>query len=109
VELDFPVLWRALAPGAPEPVPEYRFHPRRRWRFDWCFPAEQIAVELDGGQWRAGGGRHNTDRDREKINTAEAMGYHVLRFSHQALRSDPAGCIELVRAALCRVRQEGGA
>jgi len=109
VELDFPLLWRTLAPGAPEPVPEYRFHPRRRWRFDWCFPAEQIAVELAGGGWRAGGGRHNTDRDREKINTAEAMGYHVLRFSHQALRSDPAGCIELVRAALGRVRQEGGA
>ena len=99
--LDFLTLWRALAPGdLPGPVPEYRFHPTRRWRFDWCWPDRRVAAEIDGGQWTAGGGRHNTDRDRQKLNTAAALGWRVLRFSHTALETDPAGCVDLAAAAL---------
>lgn len=99
--LDFLTLWRALAPGdLPGPVPEYRFHPVRRWRFDWAWPARRVACEIDGGQWRAGGGRHNTDPDREKLNTAAALGWRVLRFSHTALETDPAGCVGLAVGAL---------
>jgi very-short-patch-repair endonuclease len=110
MDLDFVTLWRALAPGdLPGPVPEYRFHPVRRWRFDFAWPSSPrggVAVEVDGGQWRAGGGRHNTDRDREKLNTAAALGWRVLRFSHAALETDPAGCVELAAAAL--VLGDGG-
>lgn len=78
----------------------YRFHPTRRWRFDFAWPARRVACEIDGGQWRAGGGRHNGDPDREKLNTAAALGWRVLRFSHQALEHDPAGCVELAAAAV---------
>jgi very-short-patch-repair endonuclease len=96
--LDFLTLWVALAPGdLPGPVPEYRFHPVRRWRFDFSWPSSArggVAVEA------AGGGRHNTDPDREKLNTAAALGWRVLRFSHTALETDPAGCVELAAAAL---------
>jgi very-short-patch-repair endonuclease len=99
-EHDFVALWRMLAPEAPEPTPEYRFHPVRRWRFDFAWPTEGVAVEIDGGQWRAGGGRHNTDADRVKLNTAAALGWRVLHFSHSALAADPEGCIELTRAAV---------
>ena len=35
---------------------EYRFHPARRWRFDVAWPAQRIAVEVDGGQWIPGTG-----------------------------------------------------
>lgn len=28
---------------------EYRFHPHRRWRFDFFFPQYQMAVEVEGG------------------------------------------------------------
>lgn len=101
MEADFVTLWRVLAPhGLPTPCLEYRFHPVRKWRFDLAWPAERVAAEIDGGQWRAGGGRHNTDSDREKLNVAAALGWRVLRFSHTALASDPAGCVELVAAAL---------
>jgi very-short-patch-repair endonuclease len=100
-ELAFLSLWQMLAPDAPEPTPEFRFHPVRKWRFDFAWPQQWVAVEIDGGQWTAGGGRHNTDKDREKLNTAAARGWRVLRFSHSALATDPAGCIELTRAALC--------
>ena len=27
---------------------EYRFHPERKWRFDWALPERMIAFEYDG-------------------------------------------------------------
>ena len=97
--VDFLILLRALAPALPEPVPEHRFC-ERRWRFDYAWRIAHVAVEIDGGQWKAGGGRHNTDADREKLNEAAAYGWRVLRFSHRQLESDPQMCIDQLRRAL---------
>ena len=33
----------------PEATPEYRFHPERRWRLDWAWVPNKIALEVDGG------------------------------------------------------------
>ena len=98
-EAAFSLALRALAPEL-EPVPEYRFHPSRRWRFDFAFPAARLAVEIDGGQWAPRGGRHARDSDREKTNAAAALGWRVLRFSPQQVQSAPADCIAVLRAAL---------
>ena len=82
---------------------EYWFAaPWRQWRFDYALPARMVAVELDGMAWQAGGGHHNTDKDREKQNSAAALGWRVLHFTSAALRSDPAACIALLRRALER-------
>lgn len=74
--------------GLPEPRFEYRFHPKRKWRFDIAFdmanfPSHaKIAVEVQGGIWIQGGGRHNRGaamlKEWEKLNTAAAMGWRVL-------------------------------
>lgn len=81
---------------------EYRFHPTRRWRFDLAWPNHKVAVECDGMVWQAGGGRHNTDKDREKINTASSMGWTVLRFSGKQIKSDPHSCINFLKDALLK-------
>ena len=82
---------------------EHRFDTVRRWRFDYAWPSQRVAVEIDGGQWVRNGGRHNRDSDREKLNQAAAQGWRVLRFSTQQLERDPQGCVELLRRALqCR-------
>ena len=86
--------------GLPAPQLEYRFHSERRWRFDLAWPEYHLAVELDGGEWLARGGRHNTDADREKLNHAAVLGWRVLRFSGQMLERDPWGCRDLVAAAI---------
>ena len=69
-----------------KPVTQYRFHPTRQWRFDYAFPWKRLAVEIDGGQWQAHGGRHNTDADREKLNEAAKLGWRVLRYSGTMLK-----------------------
>ena len=70
-----------------EPVKEYRFHPTRKWRFDYAIPALKIAVECDGGVWT--GGRHVRPqgylRDMEKFNAAAELGWIVLKFTPQQL------------------------
>lgn len=64
-----------------ECVKEFKFHPKRRWRFDYAIPEHKIAVEVEGGVWT--GGRHTRPQgflgDIEKYNTATLMGWRVFR------------------------------
>lgn len=65
------------------PEREYRFHPERKWRFDFAWPEHMLAVEIDGGAWT--GGRHvrgsGFTRDCEKMTEAALMGWRVLRLT----------------------------
>lgn len=58
---------------------EYKFHPDRKWRFDFANSDSKIAVEVNGGQWAKSG--HSTgrglQRDAEKLNAAQGMGWKV--------------------------------
>lgn len=71
------------------PIPEYRFHPERRWRFDFAWPDHLVALEVEGGVWS--GGRHTRPRgflaDIEKYNAATTLGWRVLRTTPEALYS----------------------
>lgn len=64
-------------------VKEHRFHDTRKWRFDYAFPDQRVAVEVDGAVWAQG--RHNRPAgyvaDMEKLNTAASMGWLVLRIT----------------------------
>lgn len=68
-----------------ECVKEYKFHPDRRWRFDFAIPEYKIAIEIDGGVWTYG--RHNRAQgyiaDMAKFNEAAALGWVVLKFTPQ--------------------------
>lgn len=61
-------------------VPEHGFHPGRKWRFDFAWPAERLAVEVQGGIWSHG--RHTRGaalkQEWEKLNTAAVMGWRIL-------------------------------
>ena len=87
-------------------VREYRFHPVRKWRFDYAIPALKIAVECDGGVW--GYGRHNRPKgyikDMEKFNAAAESGWVVLKFTPQQLMTH--GTIETLRVTIARRVEE---
>lgn len=89
-----------------EPVKEYRFHPTRKWRFDYAIPALKIAVECDGGVWT--GGRHVSPKgymkDMEKFNAAAELGWVVLKFTPQQLVT--IGTIETLRATIAKKVEE---
>lgn len=72
-----------------EPVAEYRFHETRKWRFDFAYPEQQIAIEVEGGTWV--NGRHTRgkgyEQDCEKYNTAALRGWAVLRFTSGMITS----------------------
>ena len=65
------------------PRREYRFHPTRKWRFDFAEPDAKIAAEIEGGTWS--NGRHvrgsGFERDCEKYNQAALLGWRVFRFT----------------------------
>ena len=69
---------------------EVRFHPVRRWRFD--FVVQGYAVEIEGGVYRKS--RHTTGngytKDCEKYNEAALMGWRVLRFTTEMVKSGKA-------------------
>ena len=88
------------AHGLPEPVPEFRFNNERRWRFDWCWPAHFLALEIQGGIWTRG--RHTRGaallKEYEKLNAAAIAGYRVLFV--QPAQVESGYVFELVKLAL---------
>lgn len=66
-----------------ECIKEFKFHPERRWRFDYAIPQYKIALEVEGGVWTQG--RHTRPQgflgDIEKYNTATLMGWRVFRIT----------------------------
>jgi len=74
------------------PVSELKFHPVRKWRFDWAWPDLRAALELNGGTFT--GGRHirgiGYERDCEKIAVAMTMGWAVLSVTTRQFRSGVA-------------------
>lgn len=73
-----------------ECIKEYKFHPTRKWRFDYAIPEHKIALEVEGGVWT--GGRHTSPKgflgDMEKYNTATIMGWRLLRTTPDRLCSN---------------------
>jgi very-short-patch-repair endonuclease len=81
LESKFALYWRVIQ--GPPLVPEHRFHPIRKWRFDFAHPAARVAVELEGGIWS--GGRHTRGAgykgDCEKYNEATLGHWAIFRLT----------------------------
>ena len=73
-------LWLRVE-GMPQGTREHRFHPTRKWRFDWAWPERKVAVEIEG--LTPQGGRHQTIKgflgDAEKYEAALRLGWRVYR------------------------------
>jgi len=87
------LFWRAV--NGPKLVREHRFHPSRRWRFDFAHPETKTAIEIEGGTWT--GGRHTRGSgfisDAEKYNEAAICGWVVFRLPGPLVGVEWAGRI----------------
>lgn len=74
------------------PTKEHKFHDKRKWKFDFAFLREMVAIECEGGVWT--NGRHTRGSgfiaDIEKYNVAAAMGWKVFRFDGGMIKSGHA-------------------
>lgn len=74
--------WQLKPLAGVEMVPEYRFHPTRRWKFDAAFPALKLAVEIDGHGAGGHAGHHHSFegalKQNEKRNAATLLGWRIL-------------------------------
>lgn len=75
--------------GFPDPTTELLFHPKRKWRFDYAWEEQKLALEIHGGIHS--GGRHTRGRgfveDRAKMNEATLLGWTVLEVTPEHIKS----------------------
>ena len=69
---------------------EHKFDKKRKFKFDYAIPELKIAIEVNGGQWIAGGGRHNRggksyQNDLRKLNLAHSQGWRVFQYTYEML------------------------
>ena len=112
--------------GLPAAVREHCFAKPRRWRFDFAWPDQWIALEIEGGTWGSPvtchqcgvkvvqvtsmgkrvqvrrGGRHQTGKgfteDIRKYNAAARLGWRVFRVTGEMVKKGEA--IELMEEIL---------
>ncbi len=85
--IEFAIFDKFMADKGIEHILEHRFCAGRRWRMDIAFPKYKIAIEIEGGAFIKGGGRHNRGvgfvKDMEKYNMAASLGWRVFRMTPQ--------------------------
>ena len=101
----------------PEAHRNYRFSPERRFTFDFAWPDQKAAVEIDGGnrmvRWSKAQkravvvGKHTKPSDYEKRNLATVLGWRVLYFTGDQLKRNPKGVIDQVKVLLGVDRVKG--
>lgn len=79
---------------------EYKFDTDRDYRFDWCCKDRMLGIEIDGGNHMAiiskrtgkpiAIGRHTQVEDYRKLNRAAELGYRVMRFTPEMVKSGEA-------------------
>lgn len=89
LEQKFIQLWDVSYPDIPL-TSEVRFHPIRRWRFDFANMNTKIAIEINGGTWVKSG--HSSGqgiaRDYEKLNEANLLGWTVFQLAGSQLTEE---------------------
>ena len=91
-DLEDKLAFHIRATNLPSVERQYKFHPTRRWKADFCWVKEKLIVEVQGGIWIQG--RHSRGggytKDCEKMNEAVLMGYKYLKVTKEHINSGQA-------------------
>jgi very-short-patch-repair endonuclease len=77
---------------------EYAFDASRRWKFDFAFPSQKLAVEVEGQYHRTYKGHLS---DCEKFTAAAMAGWRVLRFTASQKRKAAEWAALIVECLVC--------
>ena len=71
---------------------QYKFHPTRKWLFDFARPECKLAIEVEGGVFSSGGHVRGKgyESNCEKYNAAVKLGWRVLRYSTDMVFAEDA-------------------
>ena len=99
----FLLLWNEVTNGE-ELIPEYKFHPKRKWRADFYHEASKGLIEIEGGTYS--GGRHvrpgGYGDDVLKYNEATRLGYTLQRITTDQMNVERVAKIaEALNIAIC--------
>jgi phage replication-related protein YjqB (UPF0714/DUF867 family) len=77
-ERRFLELWEKFE--GPSLVPQFKFHPKRKWRVDFFADYHNLLIELHGNHYSKSGHTsiNGIERDREKAFAAFCLGYRYL-------------------------------
>lgn len=71
---------------------ELKFHPVRKWRFDFAIESINLAIEFEGGIFQNKSG-HNTakhySKDTQKYAQATILGWSILRYTALTFKDAP--------------------
>jgi len=99
-ELEELMAFHLKASGLPPPEREHGFHSTRLWRFDFAWPEQCVALEVEGGV--RSNGRHTRgsgfEADCEKYNEAGLLGWTVFRVTGAMVHSGQA--LQMIERAL---------
>jgi hypothetical protein len=94
--------------GLPEPVRQYWITASGRppVRVDLAYPGARLAIEAQSMAWHAG--RADLQMDCDKHNLLVGLGWRLLQFTRQDIRSRPRLTVDIVTTALCGVQATSG-
>jgi very-short-patch-repair endonuclease len=75
-------------------------HPLGPYRIDLAFPAQRVAVEVDGWAWHVDPERFRSDR--RKGNFVTRIGWDLLRFTWHGLNAHPGESVQEIAETLAR-------
>ncbi len=83
-----------------------RNHPFRSFWIDLADAGSLTAVEINGGRWQPGGGKHATARDRQKVRQLQQAGWIVLEFLTEECTADPVAVMQEIAQTIMARRGE---
>lgn len=108
--------WQTLK--LPAAVAEWRFDEHRKWRFDFAFVDQRVAIEVQGGIWAVSHGRRcpvckqtptgrhtrgaALKKEWEKLNAAAGQGWRILYCEPRAIGTLKFSK-EIERALCCEI------
>jgi very-short-patch-repair endonuclease len=78
--------------GLPKPETQYMWHPTRKFRADFAYPAIKLLIEVDGGTWANMGHSRGSGIEKDRIKDVEALilGFKVLRVTGTMVKDGSA-------------------